>query len=92
MKWNHSGITYRRGCYEVLVARYDGKGPWYANDCTMTQQSMRACFKRLGEHLNAQSVEVKRLYDEDDKPTEPMICAFIKFSDDTYRFRENLKV
>ena len=88
MKWKHNGIMYRRGCYEILIAQYDGQGPWYANDPQMTQQSMRSCFKMLGEHLNAQSVEVKPLYDEDDNPTETKICVFMRYYSGEYRFRE----
>lgn len=87
MKWNHNGITYRRGCYEVLAAQYDGKGPWYVNDHQMTQQSMKSCFKKLGEYLNAQSVEVKPLYGEDDNATETEICVFMRYYDGRYRFR-----
>lgn len=92
MKWNHNGIMYRRGCYECLIAQYDGKGPWYANDCLMTQQTMKSSFKRLGEHLGAQSIEVKPLYDEDDKPTEKTVCAFMRMYDGTYRFREDTEI
>lgn len=88
MKWNHNGITYRRGCYESLIAQYDGKGPWYANGPLMTQQSMKSCFKRLGDELNAQGVEVKPLYDDDDNATEIEIRVFTRLSDGLYRFHD----
>lgn len=89
MKWNHNGIAYRRGYYECLIAQYDGKGPWYYSSGIQTQQSMKSGFKRLGEHLGAQSVEVKPLYDEDDNPTEKTVCAFMRMYDGSYRFYED---
>lgn len=87
MKWNHNGITYRRGCYETLIAQFDGKGPWYCNIPQMTQQSMRSCFKALGEHMGAEKIEVKHLYDEDDAPTESETMDFMKRYDGSYIFR-----
>lgn len=92
MKWNHNGITYRRGCYECLIAQYDGEGPWYAGEAIQTQQSMKSGFKRLGEYLGAKSVEVKPLYDKNDNPTETKICAFMSLYNGGYRFREDTEV
>ncbi|RGD22780.1 hypothetical protein DW651_03040 [Subdoligranulum sp. AM23-21AC] len=87
MKWNKNGIKFLRGCHEVLIAQYDGKGPWYCNIPIMTQQSMKTCFKELGEYLEAESVEVKYLYDEDDTPTENETMDFMRKYDGTYIFR-----
>lgn len=92
MKWNHNGTMYRRGCYKCLIAQYDGKGPWYANDTMMTQQTMKSSFKMLGEYLGAKSIEVKPLYDEDDNPTETKVCAFMRMYDGSYRFREDTEI
>lgn len=89
MKWNNNGITYRRGCYEVLIAQYDGKGCWYCNIPMMTQQSMKLRFKQLGEHLGAKSVEIKPLYDENEEPTESITTDFEVKYDGTYFFRPN---
>lgn len=86
MKWNHNGITYRRGCYECLIAQYDGKGPWYYSMGIQTQQSMKTGFRQLGDHLGAQSVEVKPLYDEEDNLTEKRICSFTKMYNGAYHF------
>lgn len=92
MKWNNNGITYRRGCYEVLIAQYDGKGAWYCNAAMMTQQSMKACFKALGEYLGANTVEVKYLYDDNDAPTEATTTDFMKKYDGTYMFKPDQPV
>lgn len=89
MKWNNNGIKYYRGCYEVLIAQYDGKGPWYCNIPMMTQQSMKNCFKALGEHLNADRVEVKLLYDEFGNPTENETRDFMRKYDGSYIFRDS---
>lgn len=59
MRWNTSGIKFRRGCYEPLIARFDGKGTWYSPRAMMTQQAMRSSFRKLGEHLEAKQCEVK---------------------------------
>ncbi len=89
MKWNHNGIAYRRGCYEALIAQYDGKGPWYSTgDSIMTQQTMKSYFKLLGKHLNAKSVEVKPLYDEDDNATVSEIRVFTRYYSGAYRFHD----
>lgn len=88
MKWNHNGIIYCRGCYEVLIAQFDGKGPWYCNIPMMTQQSMRTCFKALGEYLGAESVEVKHLWSEDDTPSETKTRDFMRRYDGTYIFKD----
>ena len=90
MKWNHNGVTYRRGCYEGLIARYDGKGAWFCNRGLMTQQTMKACFKRLGEYLGASSVEVKPMWNEDDDcTTETNIVVVDRMSDGSYKvYRE----
>lgn len=88
MKWNNNGIKYRRGCYEVLIAQYDGQGPWYCNIPMMTQQSMKMCFKELGYYLNAKSIEVKNLWDDNDNNTETETRDFMKKYDGTYIFRD----
>lgn len=50
MKWNHNGITYRRGCYETLIAQYDGKGVWFVNRGLMTQQTMKSTIDGIKKH------------------------------------------
>lgn len=76
MRWNTSGIKFRRGCYEPLIARFDGKGTWYSPRAMMIQQAMRSSFRKLGEHLEAKQCEVKPLYDDDDNLTETDITDF----------------
>lgn len=91
MKWNHNGITYRRGCYETLIAQYDGKGVWFINRGLMTQQTMKSCFKRLGEFLGASSVEVKPMWNEDDSATETNVVVVDRMYDGSYKFYRELK-
>lgn len=88
MKWNHNGITYRRGCYEALIAQFDEKGPWYCSIPMATQRTMRSCFKELGEYLGAESVEVKHLWEEDGTPTEKETRDFMQRYDGTYIFKD----
>lgn len=86
MKWNNNGIAYRRGCYEPLIAQFDGKGHWYCNTALMTQQTMKSFFKELGEHLGAERIEVKPLWDENDNPTVTETMDFMKKYDGSYTF------
>lgn len=88
MRWNNNGVSYRRGCYEVLIAQFDGVGHWYCNIPMMTQQSMKRCFKDLGEHLGAKSVEVKYLYDENENATVTETMDFMKLYDGSYKFKK----
>lgn len=89
MKWNHNGVSYQRGCYEALIAQYDGAGYWYINEAVQTQQSMKSNFKLLGEHFGAQRVEVKPLFDENDNMTEKTLRVFMRKYDGGYIFRED---
>ena len=86
MKWKHNGITYPRGSYEALIARYNSDGAWFVARGLMTQQTMRSSFKALGEALNAHSIEVKRLYDDNDNETETEVIVFMKRYDGRYTF------
>lgn len=76
MKWNTNGITFRRGCYECLIAQFDGSGPWWSLGAIATQQTMKSEFRRLGNHLGAASCEVKALYDDSDNETEQNVLCF----------------
>ena len=87
MIWNDNGISYQWGFRDVLIARFDSVGRWYCNIPIMTQQSMKACFKELGEFLGAQSVEVKYLYDENDNATVSETIDFMKLYDGSYKFK-----
>ena len=86
MKWNNNGVTYERGCRDVLIARYDNGQQWYINRERMTQASQKVCFKRLGEDMNARSIEVKPLFDAFGNHTETEMCAFQKMYDGQYWF------
>lgn len=71
----------------MLIAQYDGQGPWYCNMPIMTQQCMKSHFKDLGEYLGAASVEIKHLYDEDDNATVSETMDFMTRYDGSYIFK-----
>lgn len=81
MKWNKNGIQFRRGCYETLIAQFDGCGNWWTFGGMATQQTMRSMFKRLGEYFGASHCEVKALFDDNDLETEESVVYF-RFSYD----------
>lgn len=86
MKWNNNGITFRRGCHDILIAQYDGKGDWFCNVPMMAQQTAKSCFRELGKYLGAKTVEVKYLFDENDNATVPETTDFLRFYDGSYKF------
>lgn len=69
-------MTFRRGCYECLIVRFDDTSPWYTPRAMQTQQSQRSHFRRLGELLGAAKCEVKPMYNEEDFWTEENIMVF----------------
>ena len=76
MKWNHNGITYRHGCYECLIARYDDTETWFTPRAQQTQQSAKSNFKRLGELFEAKKCEVQLMYNDSDEWTHDNIIVF----------------
>lgn len=63
MKWENNGITYKRGNYEVLVARYDDSDFWFMPRALMTQQRAKHRFLELGKAIGAKRVEVREVGD-----------------------------
>lgn len=76
MKWNNNGIKYERGNYECLIAQYNKTGAWVCVRAMATQQTQKHDFKALGEVISAEECEVKRLYDDNDNPTETNVILF----------------
>lgn len=76
MKWNNNGITYNRGNYECLIARYDDSDIWFTPRAMQTQQCAKSNFKRLGELLEAKNCEVQPMYNDSDEWTHDKIVVF----------------
>lgn len=76
MKWIKNGVTFNRGNYECLIAKFDDTPVWFTPRAMQTQQSMKSNFKRLGEMFEASKCEVKPMYNEADEWTEENIVVF----------------
>lgn len=76
MKWINNGVTYKRGNYECLIAKFDDAPVWFTPRATQTQQTQKSNFKRLGELLDANKCEVKPMYNDSDEWTEENIVVF----------------
>lgn len=106
MKWIKNGIEFKRGDYFCLIARYDTRPEWFvvreAVIGLATQQTQRGYFKALGEYLNANTVEVKGAYDDDERPVEKNVIAvertyggdlvFWATNDEMFRTSEKIKI
>lgn len=76
MKWITNGVKFKRGDYFCLIAKYDTRPEWFAVRAMATQQSQKVNFKALGEFLNANVIEVKEAYDDNENPTEKNVILF----------------
>ena len=77
MKWIHNGVKYERGNHEFLIAKYDDVDVWFTVRANIiTQQSQKSNFKRLGEYLEANKIEVLPMYNEKDEWTKENIVVF----------------
>lgn len=75
MKWIKNGIEFKRGNYEVLIAKFDDTPVWFTLRAMATQQSQKGRFKQLGEMFEASRCEVKLMYNDADEWTEENIVV-----------------
>ena len=71
MKWITNGVSFRRGNWETLIAKFDNSKMWLAVGACCTADTFKASIRRLAQSYGASTVEVKPLWDENDRPTEP---------------------
>lgn len=77
MKWIHNGVKYERGNHEFLIAKYDDAEVWFTVRADIiTQQSQKALFKKLGEYMGANKVEILPMYNDTGEWTKEHIVVF----------------
>lgn len=91
IKWITNGVSFRRGNYEPLIARFDNTRCWLSYNACTTASGFRAVIRKLADEYGAKMVEIKYLYDEDDNVTEDDIKGFLDLPG-RFVFRNELKV
>lgn len=85
MEWIENGITYNATSTAILMARYDGRSPWYVTEETISTAAQREAFAQLGEYFGAWRVEVRV------GTVKPMLAdggfTFCRAADGTYMVR-----
>lgn len=70
IKWITNDVSFRRGNWETLIARFDNSKKWLMNGSCCTADTFKASIRRLAQEFGASVVEVKYLWNQDEKPTE----------------------
>ena len=83
LKWKIAErIQFSRGNYMRLIAKFDNSHKWLENGAICTVQDFRSDVRRLARAYGAKEVELKPLFDEDDKATEKRenVVQFLQLS------------
>lgn len=70
LKWITNGVSFNRGNYEELIAKFDNSKKWLKLGAYTTTSGFKSSIRNLAEAYGASVVEIKALWDEDEKPTE----------------------
>lgn len=93
LKWIFSDdVSLRRGNYRPLIAKYDNSKCWLSIPAFTTTYNAKRLFRELGQMYSSSQVEVKYLYDDEDRQTETNVVEFLKMPDGTFIFRNELNV
>lgn len=83
LRWKISGeVKFSRGNYMRLIAKFDNSRKWIENGAICTVQDFRSDVRKLAQVYGAKEVELKPLFDEDDKATEKRenVVQFLQLS------------
>ncbi len=97
LKWTMNGVTFNRGNYRPLIARFDNSKCWLSLAACTTTSGFRSEIQQLANEYGAKTVELKYFYDDNDQQTETAVVDFMKlYSEELdkcyYIFRNELKV
>lgn len=95
MKWIiGEGVDFRRGNHTPLVVKFDNSRGWLVPCYSCTTSTARSSFRELGKYYGAKSVEVRTMYDENDRLNfdENGACGYFEDSEEGYKFRIEHKV
>lgn len=91
IKWTLNDISFNRGNYRPVIARFNNSKHWLSIPAFTTTSSARVMFRELAVAYGATSVELKYFYDDADQQTETDVVDFLKLSTG-YIFRNELEV
>lgn len=91
LKWTLNDISFNRGNYRPVIARFNNSKCWLGIPAMTTTSSARVMFRELAIAYGATSVELKYFYDDTDQQTEFDVVDFLKLSAG-YKFRNELQV
>lgn len=91
IKWTLNGVSFARGNYRPIIARFDNSRCWFRVPAMTTTTGARSEFRALALEYGAKSVELKYFYDDEDQQTETNVVDFLKLSTG-YIFRNELNV
>jgi hypothetical protein len=91
IKWKMNDVTFNRGNYRPLIAHFDNSKCWLALAAMTTTTGFRSEIRQLASEYGAKIIELKYMYDEEDRQTETEVIDFLKL-DTGYIFRNELKV
>lgn len=91
IKWTMNDVTFNRSNYRPLIARFDNSKCWLSLAACTTTSGFRSEIRQLATEYGAKTVELKYMYDEEDRQTETAVVDFLKL-DSGYIFRNELNV
>ena len=82
-KWITNGVSFNRGNYEDLIAKFDNSRKWLKVGAYCTTSSFKSSIRNLAEVFGASVIEIKPLWDENEQPTEDRtnVVNYRKLSD-----------
>lgn len=90
IKWIAPDVSFSRGNYESVIAKFDNCKKWLHVGAVCSTQSAKTSFRKLAQEFGAETVEIKPLWGLDEKPTENRmnVVNFRKLSDSYWFYIE----
>ena len=87
IKWIAPGISFSRGNYTELIAKFDNSRKWLKLGAYTTTSGFKSSIRNLAQAYGASVVEIKSLWDKNEEPTEDrMNVVNYKLLSDGYWF------
>ena len=66
IKWITNGVSFRRGNYETLIAKFDNSKTWLGLGAYCTTQTFKEEIRHLAQDFGAKVIELKPGFYKDD--------------------------
>lgn len=91
MKWIKNEVSFQRGNYRPIIAKFDNSVCWFASSAIMSARCFKAEIKRIADEYGASVIEMKYEYDEDYNKVEANVVDFYR-NDEGFVFRTETEV